>query len=148
MKRANKTGSVTKLNGNRRNPWYAKTATTYDEYGKPLPPHILSDDKGQKYFPDRTIPDLLLANWNLTKNNLDINKSEYTFSQVYEEYKARYFATKEEMLLEKETHQKLMKFCIIQMENLLLIIYNQHIKNAVLYIIGYINPYEKKILKI
>ncbi len=31
MKRANGTGSVVKLSGNRRNPWYAKAPTTYNE---------------------------------------------------------------------------------------------------------------------
>lgn len=107
MKRANGTGCVTRLSGNRRNPWFAKTPTTYDkETGKANPPKILSDDKGQKYFPDRTIPDLLLAKWNLENGNIDIDKSDYTFSQVYEEYKAKYFPTKEEILFEKRNHQK------------------------------------------
>lgn len=107
MKRANGTGCVTRLKGNRRNPWYAKAPTTYNkETGKANPPKILSDDKGQKYFPDRIIPDLLLANWNKEKGYIKIDKSDYTFSQVYEEYKNKYFPTKEEINIEKETHQK------------------------------------------
>ena len=107
MKRLNGTGCVTKLSGNRRNPWYAKIPAEYDqETLKRLPPRILSDDKGQKYFPDRTIPDLLLAKWNLEKGNINLDKSEYTFEQVFEEYKMKYFPTKEEKENEKITHQK------------------------------------------
>lgn len=107
MKRANGTGCVTKLSGHRRNPWYAKAPVTYDkEKGKANPPKILSDNNGQKYFPDRTIPDLLLANWNKEKGYIKIDKSDYTFSQVYEEYKNKYFPTKEEAKIERETHKK------------------------------------------
>lgn len=61
---------------------------------------------GQKYFPDRTIPDLLLAKWNLEKGNIDLDKSEYTFEQVFKEYKNKYFPTKEELEIEKTTHKK------------------------------------------
>ena len=107
MKRANGTGCVTKLSGNRRNPWYAKAATEYNyETLKAYPPKILSDSKGQKYFPDRTIPDLLLSEWNKEKGNINFDKSNYTFSQVFEEYKNKYFPTKEEMQNERNTHQK------------------------------------------
>ncbi len=107
MKRANGTGCVVKLNGNRRNPWFARAPIEYDkETGKALPPKILSDDKGRKYFPDRDIPDLLLAKYNIQKGNIDIDKSEYTFRQVYEEYNEKYFPTKEEMELEKKEHIK------------------------------------------
>ena len=107
MKRKNGTGCVTKLAGNRRNPWYAKAPTTYNlETLRANPPHILSDEKGQKYFPDRTIPDLLLAQYNRQKGNINIDKSDYTFKQVYDEFSSRYFPTKEEIQLERETHQK------------------------------------------
>lgn len=107
MKRANGTGCVTRLSGNRRNPWYAKAPVKYNNQTlKSCSPTILSDNKGQKYFPDRTIPDLLLAQWNKEKGNFDINKTDYTFSQVYEEYKSKYFPTKEEIEIEKKTHQK------------------------------------------
>lgn len=105
MKRANNTGCVTKLIGNRRNPWYAKVSNGYNEKGSAII-KILSDDKGQKYFKDRTIPDLLLATWNKEKGNVDIDKTDYTFSQVYEEYKSKYFPTKEEIEFEKRNHQK------------------------------------------
>ena len=105
MKRANNTGCVTKLSGNRRNPWYAKVSNGYNEKGSAII-KILSDDKGQKYFKDRTIPDLLLATWNKEKGNVDIDKTDYTFSQVYEEYKSKYFPTKEEIEFEKRNHQK------------------------------------------
>lgn len=105
MKRANNTGCVTKLSGNRRNPWYAKVSNGYNEKGFAIV-KILSDDKGQKYFKDRTIPDLLLATWNKEKGNVDIDKTDYTFSQVYEEYKSKYFPTKEEIEFEKRNHQK------------------------------------------
>lgn len=107
MKRANGTGCVTKLSGNRRNPWYAKAPTLYNtETGKALPPKILSDDKGVKFFPDRTIPDLLLSKWIIENGNVDINKSDYTFSQVFEEYKSKKFPTKEEIEYEKRNHIK------------------------------------------
>lgn len=105
MKRANGTGCVTKLSGNRRNPWYAKVSDGYDDNGRAIS-RVLSDNKGQKYFSDRTIPDLLLANWNKEKGNVDLDKSNYTFSQVYEEYKNKYFPTKEEIEFEKRYHQK------------------------------------------
>lgn len=52
MKRANGTGCVTKLSGNRRNPWYAKAPATYDtKMIKMLPPKILSDEHRTKIFP-------------------------------------------------------------------------------------------------
>lgn len=105
MKRANGTGCVTKLSGNRRKPWYAKVSDGYNEKGYSIT-KILSDDKGEKYFEDRTIPDLLLATWNKEKGNIDIDKTDYTFSQVYEEYKKKYFPTKEEVEFEKRHHQK------------------------------------------
>ena len=103
MKRANGTGCVTKLSGNRRRPWIARVTLGYDDDGR-LKSKLLSDKDGNKYFEDRTIPDLLLANWNIEKGNIKIDKSDYTFSQVFEEYKKKYFPTKEE--IEKETHQK------------------------------------------
>lgn len=107
MKRANGTGCVTKLSGNRRNPWYAKAPAQYDkETLKILPPKILSDNKGQKYFPDRFIPDELLAKYNRTHGNIDLDKSDYTFEQVYNEFSQKNFPTKEESTLEKQTHQK------------------------------------------
>lgn len=105
MKRANNTGCVTKLSGNRRNPWYAKISIGYNEKGYAIT-KILSDEKGHKYFKERTIPDLLLATWNKEKGNVDIDKTDYTFSQVYEEYKNKYFPTKEEIEFEKRNHIK------------------------------------------
>lgn len=106
MKRANGTGCVTRLSGNRRNPWFAKAPATYDKETGKVIIKILSDDKGNKYFPDRTIPDLLLANYNKEKGNINIDKSDYTFSQVFEEYKNKYFPTKKEIEFEKRNHQK------------------------------------------
>ena len=105
MKRANGTGCVTKLSGNRRKPWIARVTLGYDDEGK-IKTKLLSDKDGNKYFENRTIPDLLLANWNIEKGNVKIDKSDYTFSQVFEEYKKKYFPTKEEIEIEKETHQK------------------------------------------
>ncbi len=107
MKRQNGTGSVVKLTGNRRNPWFAKAPAEYDRHTqKMLPPKILSDDKGQKYFPDRKIPDLLLAQYLISKGVVDLDKSNYTFSEVYEEYKNKNFPTKEEIEYEKRQHKK------------------------------------------
>lgn len=105
MKRANGTGCVTKLSGNRRNPWYAKITLVRSDF-EPKETVILSDSTGRKYFPTRTIPDELLVNWNKEKGNIDIDKTNYTFQQVYEEYSKKYFPTDEEIILEKETHQK------------------------------------------
>lgn len=105
MKRANGTGCVTKLSGTRREPWYAKVPIGVDDQGRVIQ-KILSDDTGKKYFADRTIPDLLLANWNKEKGNININKADYTFSEVYAEYSKANFPTKEEARLEKQTHKK------------------------------------------
>ena len=105
MKRANGTGCVTKLSGNRRKPYIAKITLGYDENGK-LKTKILSDENGNKYFKDRFMPDLLIANWNKEKGNIAIDKSDYTFSQVFEEYKSKYFPTKEEIAIEKREHKK------------------------------------------
>ena len=107
MKNANGTGSVKKLSGNRRNPYFAVAPQTYDkETGKPLPPRILSDDKGQKYFPDRKMPEFLRAKWNIENGNVNLDKTDYTFEQVYEEYASKNFPTKAEMDIERKTHQK------------------------------------------
>lgn len=105
MRRANKTGCVYKLSGNRRNPWVARITTGYTDNGYPIY-HFLEDDNGRKYFPDDKIPNLLLAQYNISKGNVNVLKSHYTFQQVFEEYSIKYFPTKREIQQEKENHQK------------------------------------------
>lgn len=61
---------------------------------------------GQKYFPDRFIPDALLAEWNKSHGNINLDKSDYTFKQVYDEFSKKNFPTKEEFELEKQTHKR------------------------------------------
>lgn len=105
IKRGNGCGSVYKLSGNRRNPWVARITNGFNDNGHPI--YIfLEDDSGRKYFPDDKIPNLLLAKYNLEKGNIDILKSHYTFEQVFEEYKLKYFPTKKEILQEKTEHKK------------------------------------------
>ena len=119
MRNRNGTGTVYKLKDKpRRNPWVARITNGYNEKG--YPKYVfLSDDKGQKYFPDDTIPRLLLAQYNIEKNNINIDKSNYTFKQVYEEYSHRTFPNKQEQLLEKQTHKKTLgKLGISSMNNL------------------------------
>ncbi|MEG0872944.1 MAG: tyrosine-type recombinase/integrase [Clostridia bacterium] len=101
MKRANGTGTVVKLSGNRRNPWFAKITTGYDDKGHPIS-YVLDDDKGQKYFSTRTVPDLLLAKHNQQHFNVDMRC--YTLKDVFDSYKDKNFPTKKEIELEKLTH--------------------------------------------
>lgn len=105
MKRANGTGSVVKLSGNRRNPWYAKVTTGFDERGFPII-KILRDQNGAKYFKDRTIPDLLLAKYNMSSHTYNLDKRDYTFKQLYEEWAEIYLPTSDEKKHERITHEK------------------------------------------
>ena len=60
-----------------------------------------------------------MAKYNLQKGNININKSDYTFSQVYEEFTLKYFPNKEEIELENKEHIKTKgKFGISTMNNL------------------------------
>lgn len=106
MKRANGTGSVIKLKDTaRRNPWYARITTGYTEKGYPKY-KILEDENGNKYFKDRTMPDLLLAEYNRNKFNLNINKTDATFKEIYIAWSKLVFPTSEEIAHEKKTHEK------------------------------------------
>lgn len=105
MKRANGTGTVCCAGKNRRKPYYARITTGWDDEGKAIY-QILSNRTGEKYFSKRVEADYVLSEYNKYKKHIDVDKSEYTFKQVYEEYSNKYFPTKEEAEIEKETHKK------------------------------------------
>lgn len=106
IRRGNGTGCVYQFKDkNRRNRWVARVTIGYNDKGYPIYV-FLEDENGNKYFPDRTIPDLLIAKYNIEKGNINISKTLYTFKQVYDEFSYKFFPTKEEMQIEKETHQK------------------------------------------
>lgn len=105
MKNANGTGSVVFLGKNRRRPYAVKITVGYNEKGHPIP-KFLTNENGEKYFAERLDAEELRIKYNRAKGNIDINKLEYTFSQVYEDFKFKYMPTKEEIKEEKETHIK------------------------------------------
>lgn len=105
LKNPNGHGCVTKLSGNRRKKWYAKVTIGWDENGKAII-KILTDKDGNKYFKDRTIPDLILAQYNINKGNIVIQKEDLTFEQIYKEFVDANYPTKEEQEYEKEMHTR------------------------------------------
>lgn len=105
MKRANGTGSVLKLSGNRRNPWFARVTLGFDEKSYPIY-KILQDKNGVKYFPNRKMPDLLLAKYNLSEHNFNMDKTGYTFEQLYNEWSGIYMPSKKEIINERKNHEK------------------------------------------
>lgn len=105
MKRANGTGTVVYWGKNRRRPYSARIATGYDDLGKTIYKY-LTDNNGEKYFKKRLEAEEVLLNYNKNKCCINIDKSEYTFKQIYEEYSKKYFPTPEEVKIEKETHKK------------------------------------------
>lgn len=105
MRRANGTGCVVYWGKKRRRPYSARIIPGYNDLGKPIYKY-LTDNNGEKYFEKRSYAEEILLNYNKTKGCININKSEYTFKDVYEEYSNKYFPTNEEIELEKNTHQK------------------------------------------
>lgn len=103
MKRANRTGSIVKLKGNRRKPWFAKTTTGYKENGQAIQKPVCNE-KGDKYFATRTEAEEALLWWNKNNGNVNINKLSYTFKQLFDEWEKIYIPTKEERRLMRETH--------------------------------------------
>lgn len=100
MKRANGTGTVVKLSGNRRKPWMVKVPE-YNEDGSFI---------GQKpldYFATRPEADLCLAEYNRSQGTYDVDKVQYTFAEVYADFKREKFPTKEEQKQMKETQKKI-----------------------------------------
>lgn len=105
MKRANGTGCVVYWGKKRRRPYSARITVDYDDLGKAIHKY-LTNDNGEKYFKKRLEAEEVLLNYNKTRGCIDIDKSEYTFKDVYEEYSIKYFPTKEEIKREKTEHIK------------------------------------------
>ena len=104
MKRANGTGSIVKLKGNRRNPWFAKATIGYKENGQAIQKPICNE-KGDKYFATRTEAEEALIWWNKNHGNIKVNKLSYTFKQLYDEWEKIYIPTKEERSRMRQTHE-------------------------------------------
>lgn len=105
MKRANGTGTIVYLGKNRRRPYCVRITVGWTDKGKPIY-KLLTDKNGEKYFATRREAEDVLNNYNKNKKYINLDKQDYTFKQVYEEYSNKYFPTKEEAKIEKETHQK------------------------------------------
>lgn len=101
MKRANGTGTVVKLSGNRRKPWMVKVPE-YNEYGS-----FTGHQIPIGYFTERTDADSCLAEYNRSHGIFDANKVQYTFAEVYNDFKQEYFPTKEEQKIMVETRKKI-----------------------------------------
>lgn len=103
MKRANGTGSIVKLKGNRRNPWFAKATTGYKENGQAIQKPICNAE-GDKYFATRQEAEEALIWWNKNHGNIKVNKLSYTFKQLYDEWEKIFIPTKEERKVMRDTH--------------------------------------------
>jgi integrase len=64
------------------------------------------DENGDKYFADRLEAEDLRIKYNKSKGNINIDKMNYTFKEVFEDFKYKYMPTKQEREIEKETHKK------------------------------------------
>ncbi len=105
MKRANGTGTIVTLSKNRRKRYCARIVVDWTDEGKAIY-KLLTNDKGEKYFREKIEAEEVLLNYNKAKGNINIDKTDYTFKQVYEEFSNSYFPTKEEIELEKTNHIK------------------------------------------
>lgn len=103
MKRANGTGTIVKLKGNRRKPWFAKTTTGYKENGIAIQKAICNAN-GDKYFSTRSEAEEALLWWNKNHGNVKVNKLSYTFKQLYDEWENIFIPTIEERKVMRETH--------------------------------------------
>lgn len=74
MRLPNGYGSVTKLSGNRRNPFWVRKTTGFDEKGHPIYLTI-------GYTETRELGLAMLAEYN--KNPYDVDKSKITFEEIY-----------------------------------------------------------------
>lgn len=101
MKRANGTGTVIKLSGNRRKPWMVKVPE-YNEDGSFTGRQIPIG-----YFATRPEADLCLAEYNKSHGTYDADKMQYTFADVYNNFKQEKFPTKEEQKIMKKTRKKI-----------------------------------------
>ncbi len=101
MKRANGSGTIIKLSGNRRKPWMVKVPE-YNESGSFSGRQIPIG-----YFAERPQADLCLAEYNKSHGIYDADKMQYTFSDVYNDFKAEKFPTKEEQKIMRENRKKI-----------------------------------------
>lgn len=101
MKRANGSGTIVKLSGNRRKTWMVKVPE-YNENGTFTGRQIPIG-----YFAIRAEADLCLAEYNKSHGIYDADKMKYTFADVYNDFKREYFPTKEERKLMKENRKKI-----------------------------------------
>ncbi len=101
MKRANGTGTIIKLTGNRRKPWMVKVPE-YNEYGAYTGHQIPIG-----YFAERIDADYCLSEYNKSHGLFDVNKMQYTFAEVYNDFKREYYPTKEEQKIMSETREKI-----------------------------------------
>lgn len=104
MKRANGTGTIVKLKGNRRKPWFAKVTVGYKDNGQPIQKPICNE-KGEKYFESRPEVEEALIWWNKNHGNLSVNKLTYTFKQLFDEWSEIFIPTKEERKRMRKTHE-------------------------------------------
>lgn len=74
MRRANGTGTIVKLSGNRRRPFEVRVNTRINEWGYPV-----YDVLGR--YADRLEADIALAEYN--KSPFDVNRKKITFAEVY-----------------------------------------------------------------
>lgn len=77
MRNPNGYGTVVKLSGNRRNPYAIRKTVGYADNGKALYKYI-------GYYPNRKEAMLALADYNY--NPYDINRSKFTFEELYDEW--------------------------------------------------------------
>lgn len=101
MKRANGTGTIVKLSGNRRKSWMVKVPE-YNENGSFTGRQIPIG-----YFATRSEADLCLAEYNKSHGTYDADKMQYTFSDVYNDFKNEKFPTKEEQKQMNENQKKI-----------------------------------------
>ena len=104
MKRANGTGSVVKLKGNRRKPWFAKATVGYKENGQAIQ-QAVCNETGNKYFKTRVEAEEALIWWNKNHGNIKIDKLSYTFKQLYDEWESIFIPNKEERKIMRITHE-------------------------------------------
>lgn len=119
-------GSIIKLSGNRSKPFIVRLTIGYNCNGFPVyeilgsfqdeldailckrdyntKPYdiIISKKKYDSIIKFTSLPSKIL----LESSDINIDRSNYTFKQVYDEYSKLYFPTKEEISIERENHQK------------------------------------------
>ena len=104
MRRANGTGTLVKLKGNRRKPWFAKVTVGYKNDGQAIQKAICNGN-GEKYFEKREDAEEALVWWNKNHGNIHVDKLNYTFKQLYDEWESIFIPTKEERNRMSKTHE-------------------------------------------